>query len=340
MEKLAPFRTAGKETGMLEFQKFVQEIRNKLQMTLGETYEIVIESMGGFNQVNQTLLSIKWDTVSESPSIHLERYYEQYLNELVTLEDILDHELYLLEVTKREKIPLHSHWEDDYGSIKKKLHMMLVNYQANTELLNQHPYIPMLDLAVIFFIESFNNSMEFIKLVNYSRMKAWGVDAQQLYQDAYDNMRNLQHINISSLSEELGKYDPFPFLTEFLGNEDENLIIPDSAGGELLWCMNIGPFYGAAAMLYEEKLHDFAMEHQGNIFILPSSVHEVLLAVDDGDITAAELAESVRCVNCMELRQEDLLSNSVYYYDRLERKISVAESGELVLPFMKRGPMS
>lgn len=341
IERLSILLAAGKEWVMLIFQEFIQKLINQLQITLGESHKIVIKKDLGINQVNQTHLSIKWDAMGESPRTCLEQFYKVYSDRCVSMEDILDYELYLLEAAKRGEIAPFIRADTDYKSVKDNLRMVLVNFQANTELLKQHPYMLLLDLAAIFYIASDNENTECVEFIDNSHMKAWGVNVKQMYQDAYDNMRNLQQTIIKPLTELLDTTDPiFPFFLEGLVGGDKDCIFTRLLGEEVFWFMSTGPCYGAAAMLHEEKLYEFAMEHRCNLYILPSSIHEVLLTEEDVEETAKQLAEYVKDINCSILEQEDLLSNSVYYYDRLERKISIAELGELELSFIISSPMS
>ena len=54
---------------------------------------------------------------------------------------------------------------------------------------------------------------------------------------------------------------------------------------------------GAATILYPDILKTIGDKFQGNYFILPSSIHEVLLMKDDGEINVEELQSTVRSVN-------------------------------------------
>lgn len=63
-----------------------------------------------------------------------------------------------------------------------------------------------------------------------------------------------------------------------------------------------------------------------DLFILPSSRHEVLcISSELGDVES--LYEMVRSVNDDPafISQKDILSNNVYYYDRENDEISIAE---------------
>lgn len=64
------------------------------------------------------------------------------------------------------------------------------------------------------------------------------------------------------------------------------------------------------------------------MLILPSSICEVLLLPDDGSRNYGELQDMVKTINQTEVSREELLSNSIYKYDRMAKKISIAYQGE------------
>lgn len=78
---------------------------------------------------------------------------------------------------------------------------------------------------------------------------------------------------------------------------------------------------GAVSMVRDDILKK-AWEKFGNYFILPSSIHELIVLPDDGESPVETLREMVKTVNNTQLLPEDVLSNDVYYYDG--NKIKVA----------------
>ena len=74
--------------------------------------------------------------------------------------------------------------------------------------------------------------------------------------------------------------------------------------------------HGAACILYENVVKDFADYLNRDIFILPSSVHEVILVPSQGAQKAQNLVEMVREVNETQVEEEEILSDSVYYFSR------------------------
>lgn len=92
------------------------------------------------------------------------------------------------------------------------------------------------------------------------------------------------------------------------------LQIDEEPAGLLVLTSAIGIF-GAAAMFYPHVLREAAMRVGKSFFILPSSVHEVLLLPDHGEHDARELHEMVAAINRSEVAEQDVLTDSVYYYD-------------------------
>ena len=63
----------------------------------------------------------------------------------------------------------------------------------------------------------------------------------------------------------------------------------------------------------------------GDFFVLPSSIHEVLLLPDDGNADFHELEAMVQSINEAEVAPADRLSDNVYHYDKTDRVFELAE---------------
>ena len=102
---------------------------------------------------------------------------------------------------------------------------------------------------------------------------------------------------------------------------------------------NPSKHFGAATLLYPGVLQQLSDNAQSNLFILPSSIHELLLMRDNGEVNAAELQAMVMEVNQETVDPEDLLSDEVYYYDGKAHTLSMAtvkeETAELKQRFQQ-----
>ena len=77
---------------------------------------------------------------------------------------------------------------------------------------------------------------------------------------------------------------------------------------------NIEGEHGAAALFYpgvQEKISEVV---GGDYYVLPSSIHEVLIIKDDIGIKPKELAQMVKGINEMQVGPLDKLADKVMHY--------------------------
>jgi hypothetical protein len=80
---------------------------------------------------------------------------------------------------------------------------------------------------------------------------------------------------------------------------------------------------GAVNMIFEKNLNELSKGLGDDLYILPSSIHEVI-AIPASMADPEDLAEMVHQVNTEMVDVSERLSNQVYHYDRAERKLSMA----------------
>ena len=104
---------------------------------------------------------------------------------------------------------------------------------------------------------------------------------------------------------------------------------------------NRSRFYGAAGLLLLGMMEEYAKKMGSNLFLIPSSVHELILIPDDGRLPAKALNQMVKEVNREEVLPMDQLSGHVYYYDRESRLVEWRdeEEGELKGLMRKEGSL-
>lgn len=81
---------------------------------------------------------------------------------------------------------------------------------------------------------------------------------------------------------------------------------------------------GSIGILCPDLLKNFADEIQDDLYIIPSSIHEVLL-VPAGETAGngRELSEMVQEVNRTQVEREETLSDHVYFYSRETDRITM-----------------
>ena len=181
----------------------------------------------------------------------------------------------------------------DYEHIKKNLFYRVVNYEKNKEMLKYTPYERFLDLAVTYRWAAYRNHDGMASaLVRNKELLLWGVTKEQMMKDA----KSVIPVKITDME------------------------IP-------LFVLSNGDYMnGASVMLYKDPLRDFANYMGHDLYILPSSIHEVILLLDDEYVQSSEeLREMVRETNRMVVDQEEVLSDHIYHYDREKDEIRIAK---------------
>ena len=209
---------------------------------------------------------------------------------------------------------------NSFEEIKERLSVQILNAERNQSQLQviAHRKIPETDLAVVYRIEvaSNRNGFESVKVTN-KMLDIWGIREEQLYQAALEqNMKKYPFI-IADAGQFLFKTEPVP--EQFPEEMKEN---------RFYYLTNSNIVNGAATILYPDILKTIGDKFQGNYFILPSSIHEVLLLKDDGETNVEELQSTVRTVNDESVPEGDILSDHVYAYDRKNERFYQAVARE------------
>lgn len=76
-------------------------------------------------------------------------------------------------------------------------------------------------------------------------------------------------------------------------------------------------------MLYPGLIREFADRTGSSLFIIPSSVHELLLLPVEDMKETEEIRSMIREINDTQVQPDEILSYSLYCYDREEGRIYI-----------------
>lgn len=190
----------------------------------------------------------------------------------------------------------------EWEKIKTEIRPALLLKKWNLKLLKGLVYREYLDFAVLYIIRCGGDDMEGYADIKIRReqLQMWNVSEDELHAQAMRNMEKEEKA-LFGLS-----------WMEFVNPRDSK----ESArlSQEKVYTLtNEDAFWGAAVILDETTLRGISGGR--NLFIMPSSIHEVILLVDDGNIESESLNGVIRAINGDLVRQEIWLSDHVYYYD-------------------------
>ncbi|MBQ6407423.1 MAG: hypothetical protein IJJ64_05230 [Butyrivibrio sp.] len=210
----------------------------------------------------------------------------------------------------------------DYDKMKDNLAIEVVSAERNKGMLESVPHKEIEDMAVVYrFLVGDSPAGAGSILVTNQMLDNYGVTAEQLHQDAIKNAPEIRPLVIEGMAEVLAKQ---------MGVEDlETLGFNIPPEQEQMFVASVeGNIHGAGVLAYQDFMDQAAERAGGSFFILPSSIHEVLIIPDNGKFDAASLEKMVREVNATTVDIADQLTDNVYHYDAEEKVFELAEKFE------------
>ncbi len=305
---------AGKK---MDMEQFAESIRERIEQK-GRFEKVSLQNVLKNNGVKRCGLLLHSGGNNLVPTIYLEPFFEAYGNG-ADMEEIVGRILESYENIPGEGVDMSFFRE--FPMVKDRLCMKLVNRESNLEFLSEVPYREFLDMAVVYYVDYYDPVVGAGTIQVYnSHMEMWGVSEEELWEVAGINTPERKPGRIESLgdllAEAFAKYDD--------DDSEQSYSSIREGAVSMMIITNIERMYGAAAVLYSRMLKQAADKTGSDLFILPSSLHEVIaVPVIDGE-EAADLKEMVREVNRKELQPEEVLSDNVYIYRREQDRLEIA----------------
>lgn len=293
----------------MEFTNFTTLVQREVEKRAGENYRVKLNDVMKNNGVVLRGITLMQDDSNISPTIYLNPYYDAYENGDTTLGTVIDE---VIDTYERNKInrSIDMKFFLNYETVRSRIIFKLINTEKNRELLKDIPYIPFHDLSIVFQClvseERFGNASILIHNVH---LQLWKVNARELYECALENTPLLQGYELADMNTVLEEM-------KALGGVDDEEIEDMQQEVPMYVLSNKSRINGASCILYKDILKDFAMVVDKDLYVLPSSIHEVILLPSDGTQESEQLKEMVREINQSQVEKEEVLSDSVYYYRR------------------------
>lgn len=209
----------------------------------------------------------------------------------------------------------------NYDAMKEKLSIEVISADTNADILTKIPHENIEDLAVVyrFVLESNENGKTSI-LVTNDIIDRMGVTPEQLKEDALENAPKIRPAVIQGMNEVM-KDMMGPEVYEMLGFSDEQ--------EEMMYVATVpDKNSGAGVLAYQDFMDQAAEKLGGDFYVLPSSLHEILLVPDDGEKIADDLRDMVKEINATQVSSEEKLTDNVYHYDSKDHIFELAEKFE------------
>lgn len=282
----------------MNYRDFIETVRTRALKAAGDEGEVIINRVVKNNDTELDGLIIREKDYKVSPSIYLNYYYDKYCGGC-SMDDIMNqilHEYY----THRDAIHFDPLLFEKFENIRNRIAFKIINYNSNKKYLRDIPFKRFLDLAIVYYVvfDEFMGKKATVT-INNSYIRKWGITDEELEKQALNNTASILRYSIKPLATLLREHGE---------------TIPSDDDKQIYVLTNEANFNGAACILYKDLLKKVSSETESDLYIIPSSVHEVLIIPKADNITSEELSRMVREVNETDLEREDILSDHVYEY--------------------------
>lgn len=297
----------------MNYQQFIETIRDTLSLSFGENPKLQIHTALKNNGKERTGITFVDKNLRFSPTIYLEEYYGLFQNGY-SIDEITDK---ILEVYR--EVNFDHGWNVDsvksFDAMQSKIAYKLILTQKNETLLQNIPHMTYLDLAIVFFIlfEEADTGTATITITN-DLMELWNTDVETLYQVASQNVKELLPPSFKPMNVVIG---------ELMGNGSEDILRDE----ELMFVLS-NPLrsFGAACIIYDNVLRDIGNQLGENFYLLPSSIHEIIIVPESKCPTVQDLNDMVKEINETQIDVEEILSEHVYYYNCENDELTIQSS--------------
>lgn len=293
--------------------KFYEKVADSISEVLGSKIIVELQETA---KVNLSLdgLTIRKRNESVAPTIYLNPYFSQY-NAGRTMEDIVNDIIRVYENNQSETIMDVFKTEDfyDFDKMKDRIVLKVINTERNLELLKKVPNFSMdgFPLSIVFYVSLMTGKDSSAGiLIKNEHLKLWEKDVSDLLSLAETNTNRIHAYTVKSMKE---------VMSERFGFEED--LIPDNASA-ICVLTDENKTSGANKLYLKTEIRKFAEKQDSDVYIIPSSFHELILIRADFPNVEPEYLKQKGCeVNRANDSDEDFLCDGVFKYVLSEDKI-------------------
>lgn len=297
--------------GCMDIRRFAELVSCAVSEELGDGYQVKLQEIIKNNGVVLQGLIILNSNSNLSPTIYLNSFLEAYENDM-PMPDIVAR---VLDIYKRE-LPadnIDMNFFRDFEKVRDGICYRVINKERNRALLERIPHVDYLDLSICFFYAYRNETLGDGSILIYNNhAEAWKCNVSMLMQLARENTRRLYPTKLMNMEE---------IINSFVGKQ-EGLCCRELP---MYVLSNEQKVFGAGSMLYRDVLKQTAQLLQEDFYILPSSIHEVIVLPASAAGERKSMREMVREINSTQVAPEEVLSDNLYFYSRLEGCLSLLD---------------
>lgn len=268
---------------------------------------------------NETVVNTMWileDGRLRCPQINLDDFFRDYCMSL-DMDGVMEGILDIYRRSRSDDSLLDPEDMEDFFKIRDRIVLRLVSGSRNRNTLKLCPHRKLFDMAITYRILAGKNSGGISTLLVTDRlMQLWGLDEAAVYALALTNTQRIFPPRLKDMETVMGE------LSGAFPEEEKDGFFPKQGfHRNMMILTNDCGINGASVICYPNLLKSCTRRLGPDFYILPSSIHEVILLPKTSAVLPGELVHTVHCANANVVSQEEILSDCVYYFSSKTGKI-------------------
>lgn len=309
----------------MNINEFVNEVRGNIKGFLPKAYENAEVSVTEYQKLNVIYegLIVKREKEMVSPIINLDQFYEIYQNQPETTMEVICRRI--AKVVMETPIEVNLNPIMDYNIAKYNLFIRVSSAEKNKDILANVPHQLKEDLAITYHLITNMRGGELSSLlIKNDLLKQYGITAEQLHEDAMNSSPRIMPQEVSSIGtiiREFGEQDPF-----MMSSEENDMLQESEPAPSFYVVTNQKKLDGAGVIFYPGMMEYLGSLFWQDYFILPSSIHEMIVLPDNGEISVNELKMMVSEINATQVTPSERLTDEVYHFDTKDHVFEKADN--------------
>ncbi|MCR5545033.1 MAG: DUF5688 family protein, partial [Lachnospiraceae bacterium] len=270
----------------MTYQEFKEQIYSSVAARCNQSAQVHISTFKKNNGITLDGLVITDEQNPITPTLYLNDYYPMVTKGL-SIDEITERILSVYYQAKNTPT-FDPDILSDFSAIKDKIIFKLVNKKSNLDILRDVPYMDYLDLAIIFAIVLPIGEELGTILIHNNFLEDWSLSKEDLFEYAKINTYQLFRPEMTPIES---------LLSDMISFEDQELFGDLKPAYPMFVLSNQKRINGAGVICYPDLLKNFSETLNCDFYILPSSIHEVIVIPMDPSMDIDELTEMVQQVN-------------------------------------------
>lgn len=316
----------------MDYEQFKEQFKEDLKMNLeAKGHDIASVDIAPSQKLNQDgydAISVKLENSMMGPSGNFSNLFAAY-EKTDDYDLVLNHATMMMDDAISNMPSYDANQLTDYDFIKDKLVLEAVNAEKNASLLEKVPHKDMEDIAIVYrvLLGQMDDGIASVVVTN-EMLEKMDITKEQLHADALISSPEIRPVDVKTLFATIDELLPdFDLGFPVGGPEDQVLVATVS-----------DKHHGAGVIAYENFLDDMAEKMGGDFYIIPCSIHEVLIVPEEMAHDVQGLKKMISNVNSCEVPPEDILSDNLYHYDSKERLFEITENFQDRIAAKEREP--